>query len=1104
MAEEFYTMDGMSADDSGYMSLDMDWDGLFDDNVGQTDPEKPIPAADAFVRYVAMTGGDYVDIAQIAAQSGETIEGVTEKLRGTIYRDPAGWDGRPETGWQVSWVYLSGNIRQKLSIAKRSEERFPGMFSDNIKALEALVPADVSSEDIYITLGSPWVPADIISAFIKDILGISGRSSIIVSHDSYSGTWEIKNKNLYNMSVAATNQFGTMRIPALELLEMTLNMKAAEVKNEVICYTNKSGRKLVTDYEETVLALEKQRKMTEYFRKWVWKDKDRKKRLMRIFETTYGSISRRSYCGDFLSFPGVSPEYQLYGYQKNAAARIMLSPNTLLALDVGSGKTVIMIAAGMELKRMGLSSKNLYVVPNHLVGQWETMFREVYPGANVLAVDSKTFTPEKRQATLEKIRDCDYDGIIMAYSCFERIPLSLDFYIADLEQQLEDMHDTAAKIGRMTGSLKRRITATVKKLTELRDTVYYQSHSREWEHLSKLIFFDQLGITRLFVDEAHNYKNVPVSTKVNMSLGISAGGSKKCEDMLNKVHFVQRSNNGGGVVMATATPITNSITDAYVMQNYLQSGELELLDLKSFDSWIGMFAERHTGFEVDVDTQSYRLASRFSRFHNLPELTAMLSSFAEFHQSVTSDELPEFNGYEDVLIPRTAEFKEYLDDISRRADEIRHGHVPRHEDNLLKITTDGRKAALDIRLVRKDVDFTELSKAAQCARRAAELYFRTADEKYTQIIFCDSSTPKQGFNLYDEIKRLLIEYGVDENEIAFIHDCKTESARKKLFARVRDGSIRILFGSTAKLGLGVNIQDRLVGIHHTDVPWRPADMTQREGRIIRPGNTCSEIYIYRYITEGSFDAYSWQLLETKQRFICDLLSGTVTERSGSDIDEIVLKYAEVMALAVGNELVKKRIETANQISRYTVLQQRFVENRLHVGKQLDKMPERLKKSERVIEKCRRDMEHYASQKREHEAEERRMLGELIIDKVVNKKPASPDELIGEYQGFSLILPETMTKERPFIWVSGTGRYYLELSDGKSPLSKIGVIMRLDNLLEGLGTRLERLNGEHEKLKNDERTLRTELEKKDGYTDLIENAKKELAEIDKKLGVNTDG
>lgn len=876
-------------------------------------------------------------------------------------------------------------------------------------------------------------------------------------------------------------------MPALYILERTLNMKTVAVTDEVICHTNASGKKRVINKSETVLALEKQQKMIKAFQRWVWKDEKRKERLEIIFENNFSCVRRRIFDGSFLDFPKMSPSVNLYPHQKNAVARILFSPNTLLAHDVGSGKTYIMIAAGMELKRMGLSRKNLYVVPNNIVGQWEKLFSVMYPDAGLLCVEPKNFTPTKREAVLEKIRDEDFDGIIMAYSCFEQIPLSKDFYTEQLQETLDKISELASNTNKATSKLERKKEAVRKALSSLELAM---------DNMYDTVYFDELGITRLFVDEAHNYKNVPIETKVDKVLGISSKGSKKCRDMMDKVRLVQKQNNGGGVVMATGTPITNSITDAFVMQNYLQSGELGMLDLQSFDSWIGMFAERVTEFEIDVDTSSYRLATRFAKFHNLPELTALLSSIADFHQVDSSVGIPDFDGYKDALISKTSEFAAYLDDISARAEQVRKGIVSRSDDNMLKITTDGRKAALDMRLVEPNTSFTYQSKVARCAENVFDIYCQTQSDKSTQLIFCDSSTPKSGFNVYDEMKRLLIGMGVPSEEIAFIHDAGTESKREKLFSRLRSGDVRILIGSTFKLGLGVNIQNKLIALHHLDVPWRPADMTQREGRILRQGNENKKVYIYRYITEGSFDAYSWQLLETKQRFISGLLSGSLTERSGSDIESTVLDYAQVKALAVGNPLIKERVETSNELTRYLALQRKAIDNHIRMEKELMELPARIKHQKELIEKCECDIEFYRSNRKEYGKEERKDIRQKLFSAVKGNVLMRDETPSIAYQGFQIVLPANMTAEKPYIWLQKNGRYYVELGD-----TEIGGLIRIDNYLDSLDKQLEKLNEGLTDLCGRQDALKSEIAKKEGYADRIEKIKQRLEKLDRKLGVD---
>lgn len=1068
------------------MDLPLDWENAFTgDSRTQGVHTENIP--DALIMSLSNLGR--VDIEYISSVTGEDCKTIICALKGSIYQNPDTWGECFYKGWETADEYLSGNLMRKWHTAQKANAEYKGYFKDNIRALKKILPDTVAAKDIYITLGSPWVPIDIIDDFITHILNLKNNSYSGTKHDELTGTWKIPQKSdyRYRCSVAATHTYGTSRMPVLYILERTLNMKTVAVTDEVICHTNTSGVKRVINKSETVLALEKQQKMIKAFQRWVWNDDKRKERLEIIFENNFSRVRRRIFDGSFLDFPKMSPSVNLYPHQKNAVARILFSPNTLLAHDVGSGKTYIMIAAGMELKRMGLSRKNLYVVPNNIVGQWEKLFSVMYPDCKLLCVEPKNFTPTKREAVLEQIRDKDFDGIIMAYSCFEQIPLSKDFYTEQLQETLDKISELASNTNKATSKLERKKEAVRKALSTLELAM---------DNMYDTVYFDELGITRLFVDEAHNYKNVPIETKVDKVLGISSKGSKKCRDMMDKVRLVQKQNNGGGVVMATGTPITNSITDAFVMQKYLQSGELGMLDLQSFDSWIGMFAERVTEFEIDVDTSSYRLATRFAKFHNLPELTALLSSIADFHQVDSSVGIPDFDGYKDALISKTSEFTAYLDDISARAELVRKGIVSRSDDNMLKITTDGRKAALDIRLVEPNTSFTYQSKVARCAENVFDIYCETQSDKSTQLIFCDSSTPKSGFNVYDDVKRLLICMGVTSEEIAFIHDAGTESKREKLFSKLRSGNVRILIGSTFKLGLGVNIQNKLIALHHLDVPWRPADMTQREGRILRQGNENKKVYIYRYITEGSFDAYSWQLLETKQRFISGLLSGSLTERSGSDIESTVLDYAEVKALAVGNPLIKERVETANELTRYLALQRKAIDNHIRMEKELMELPARIKHQKELIEKCECDIEFYRSNRKEYSNEERKDIRQKLFSAVKGNVLMRNETPSITYQGFQIVLPANMTAEKPYIWLQKNGIYYVELGD-----TEIGGLIRIDNYLDSLDKQLEKLNEGLTNLCGRQDALKVEITKKEDYVDRIEKIKQRLEKLDKKLGVD---
>lgn len=1090
------------------MDLPLDWENVFDQDV-RTKGVHADSISDGLMYSLSDLGR--VDIEYISSITGEDYKTIICALKGSIYQNPETWGECFYKGWETSEEYLSGNMIRKWKAAKEADKEYNGYFAENIKAIEKVIPPTVATNDIYITLGSPWVPADIIDDFILHLFGDPFKhcrynqavidrmmESWKTIHDEITGTWEIPCKSRYNDSVGVRETYGTDNLEALYILEKTLNMQTIVVKDKICCATNASGVKRVINKAETAAAIEKQQKLIKEFQKWVWEDDARKERLERIFENNFSCIRRRIFDGSFLRFPDMSAQINLYPYQKDAVARIIFTPNTLLAHDVGAGKTYVMIAAAMEMRRMGLSEKNMFVVPNNIVGQWKNIFHEMYPSADILCVDPKSFAPSKRESVLERMRDNDFDGIIIAYSCFEQIPLSKGYYQNLLIDEQKHIAEIAGKKNKATSRLKKKQAAVSKALSEL---------SVAMDDLYNGVYFDDLGITRLFVDEAHNFKNVPFETKTNNVLGINSSGSKRCQDMMDKVHMIQKKNDGKGVVLATGTPITNSITDAYIMQRYLQSGELGMLDLQSFDSWIGMFAERVTEFEVDVDTSTYRLATRFAKFHNLPELTSLLSSVADFHQVDESAGIPAFDGYNDALVSKTPAFAAYLADISTRADNVRKGRISRKDDNMLKITTDGRKAALDLRLVDPNASFTYQSKVARCSENVADIYFKTSADKSTQIIFCDTSTPKAGFNIYTELKDRLVLHGVPESKIAFVHDAETETKRSQLFAKVRSGDIRILIGSTYKLGLGVNVQERLIALHHIDVPWRPADMTQREGRILRRGNTNSKVYIYRYITEGSFDAYSWQLLETKQRFISELLSGSLTERSGTDIADTVLDYAEVKALAVGDPLVKQRVEAANELTRYMALQSKLVESRIRLEKELLKIPGQIHNQIDLIEYCKQDLAFYTewrkinppvedSKLKKEEAEKRKTLREFIGTAIRKHVLETKEKTLISYRGFDIVLPANMTLEKPYVWLKKSGKYYVELGD-----TDIGNLIRIDNYLDSLGDHLSKLTLNLEKLREKEKDIRVELSKDESYINQIETYKNKVKKLDKKLGVN---
>ncbi|MBE5731846.1 MAG: hypothetical protein E7353_02320 [Clostridiales bacterium] len=1072
-------------DISDGFQLDLNGIDLFD-SVADTDTTCE-HASDGLIHSLNAFGR--VDVEYIASLTGKSVKDVIYELRGAIFQNPEKFDGSLVSGWETADEYLSGNLSEKLRTAIKYNCDYNGYFNVNVNAIKSVMPQNTDLKKIYVTLGTPWLPTSLVERFIRELLRCASKGFLV--HDDYTGSWEIKNKSLvrYDSDFTRTNiTYGTNKMDALNIIEHTLNMQSVKVTEETRSYFGK--KKYVVDEKATMLALEKQRKIVSAFENWIHKSDDRYKELQKIYEDKFCCIRTRKYDGSFLTLPNKSEDIELYPYQKNAVARILFSPNTLLAHDVGAGKTYIMIASGMELKRMGISKKNMYVVPNNIIEQWNIAFKTMYPHSNVLCISPNKFTPKKRQAVLESIRDNDYDAIIIASSCFSMIPMSLKFIEEDYGKQLDNLKKSVQS-SNLTRKVKNRMESLKKELQKIQLDILHNGGLG--------VTFDQLGINTLFVDEAHNFKNVPFDTQTNGIYGINAIGSQKCKDMFNKVKHVQETNNGRGVVFATGTPVTNSLSDLYIIQKYLQSGVLESLNIASFDAWIANYAELASNVEIDVDAKEFRLVNRFSKFHNLPELTSILSLIADFHPVSSGGCMPKFGGYTDCKTQSTNGIKSYIKDIRRRIERIRSRCVSAKDDNMLKVTADGRKAALDLRLVDPTAKFDPKCKIAQCANKVAEVYHKYYDIGGTQLVFCDSSTPKPSFNAYDELKRLLEALGIPSSEIAYVHDATTEIQREKLFNSMRESKIRILIGSTFKLGIGVNVQDRLIAIHHLDIPWRPADMVQREGRILRPGNQNEEVFIFRYITEGTFDAYSWQLLEIKQRFIGSLLSGSVTKRQNKDIGDTVLSYAEVKALALGNPLIKERVETANEISRLVALQSRNEELRLDMLAQLEELPSYIDKKSEQIAGCEQDIEYYSSNKIDYNREELRTLGKAILEGLSDNEFETAERTVASYQGFDIILPAGMFKSDPFVYVERAGRYKLEYK-----MTDIGIMIRLNNLLDGLPTHLEKLKTDKRRLEDKRDGLLVEVNNQDNYGAKISSLRDRLAKLDEILGVKYNG
>lgn len=1037
-----------------------------------------------------------VDLSTIAALAKSTREEVLASLSGTIYFDP-------ERGEFVAAdEYLSGNIMTKLKAVRHAID--DGMdvpdgvdLADNVVALNTVMPKRVEAKQIKISIGSPWIPPDVYRDFIIALIGIkssSGRPGIQVDYIRSANHYIIRGKKHFSEFTRAKMTYGTPEMNAFEIIERMLNSRELVVYETYYSYETKKLTRRVNK-SETLLVQEKAKQISERFSYWLFKDEPRRTTLLDYYNESFCAIRPRRFDGSRMQLPGKNPDVKLQRYQLDAIKRVVSSKNILLAHQVGAGKTYVMAAAAMELRRLGISKRNLFVVPNNILEQWYNEFLHLYPDASVLMIEPKNFTPGSRNRVLRHIIEHDYDAVIMSYTSFSLIPLSRE----ERERELMAAHsDIAAAmqdvINNEAYSVLNRCSSRI-------------SHRLQklWESEQKSekgqIYFDDLGINTLFVDEAHNFKNISIETKHGSLPGLNTKGSKRCDDMMAKIRYVQRHNDGRGAVFATGTPITNSVSDLYTMQRYLGFDRMDRLNLAEFDNWVKMFSEVTEEFEVEANGVGYRLRKRLSRYYNLPELSLMFSEIADMYFPVSDDrKLPTDIQTVNCIVESGKALRDYIGELADRAERVKTGQVPRTEDNMLKITTDGRKAALDMRLVDPNAADEQGSKLNNCVRNVYSIW--SENEKLTQLVFLDQSTPKEGFNLYDDIKRKLVNMGVPADEIAFVHDAVTDSMRSSLFNKVRKGKVRILIGSTFKLGTGSNVQNYLVAVHHLDIPWRPSDVTQRDGRMLRQGNKNDSVRIYRYVTNGSFDAYSWQLLENKQRFISQIVRGDYPNRAGDEVDEVVLTYSEVKSLAVGNPLIKRRIEVETELQRKLILRSRIERRKIEAGEALLQMPAKKLELERLRTMFTEDIARletansgFTMQIMGETYKKRRDAGERLIDLLAEYAFLREDKLIGSYRGFDLYLANDLLDARRIFLLKGSGSYRSDLSE-----SAMGVIARMDNCLNGLQGRLDEVNGKIDKLDTDELELTEERDRTSGIDDEILELRKQLREINKELGM----
>ena len=826
---------------------------------------------------VSMTEHGKVDLSFMSGLCGKPGEKITEELAGVIYRNPVTQE------WETADSYLSGNVREKLRIAENFLESTPE-YKRNVEALKNVQPKRLEASEIEVRLGSMWIPLEVYEQFMIETFQppkyIAANHTIKIQYSSYTGEWNIQGKNI-DGSILATNTYGTKRANAYRLLENSLNLKNIQIFDTYTDSEGKEHREL--NKKETILAGQKQDMIKEKFKDWIFKDRERREMLVTIYNERFNSIRPRQYDGSHLEFPGMNPEITLKPHQKNAVAHQLYGDNTLLAHCVGAGKTFEMAAAAMEAKRIGITHKSLFVVPNHLTEQWGAEFLTLYPAANILVATKKDFQPANRKKFCARIATGDYDAVIIGHSQYEKIPLSAERQRNILEEQIDEIEMAISLAKEAQGE-----NYTIKQMVKSRKNLEVRLAKLNDKKKDDVVTFEELGIDRLFVDESHAFKNLFLYTKMRNVAGVAQTESQKAMDMYNKCRYMDEITGGKGITFATGTPVSNSMTELYTIQRYLQYDRLQEMELGMFDNWASTFGETITALELSPEGSSYRMKTRFANFFNLPELMSVFQEVADI-QTADMLKLPVPQAeYENIVLPASEQQKEILQSLAERAELVRNGAVDPSEDNMLKITTDGRKLALDQRLLNDMLPDTENNKVSACAERCFTIWEETKGQKAAQLVFCDSSTPKKDgtFNVYDALKEKLMKKGIPEEEIAFIHDANTDVQKARLFSKVRSGQVRFLLGSTSKMGAGTNVQDRLIALHHLDVPWRPADIEQQEGRILRQGNKNKKVKIFRYITENTFDAYSWQLIENKQKFIGQIMTSKSPVRSCQDVDEI--------------------------------------------------------------------------------------------------------------------------------------------------------------------------------------------------------------------------
>ena len=1044
-----------------------------------------------------------VDLSYMAQLSGKTEEELTEELAGVIFKNPI------SEKWEPSDEYLSGNVREKLQIAKQFAENHPE-YQVNVQYLEQVQPKDLDASEIEARLGATWISEDYITRFMAETFHTPRYyvgSKVKVQYAEVTGQWNVMGKNVDSYGNAlVTSTYGTQRANAYRLLEDALNLRDTKIYDTV---QDAEGEHRELNRKETMLAQQKQELIKEEFKEWIFKDLHRREDLCKIYNERFNSIRPREYDGSHIQFVGMNPEITLMPHQKNAVAHVLYGNNTLLAHCVGAGKTFQMIAAGMESKRLGLSQKNLYVVPNHLTEQWGSDFLRLYPGANILVATKKDFEPANRKRFCSRIATGDYDAVIIGHTQFEKIPLSRERQIAMLEDQIADITFSIEEAAHQAGQ-----NYTIKQLEKTKKSLQARMKKlNDQTRKDDVVTFEQLGVDRLFVDESHSFKNLFLYTKMRNVAGISQTDAQKSSDMFMKCRYMDELTGGRGITFATGTPVSNSMTELYTIMRYLQYDTLMRMGMGHFDSWAATFGETVTAIELSPEGTGYRAKTRFARFFNLPEL---ISIFKEAADIQTSDMLnlpvPEAEFINEVLKP-SEEQQEMVGAFSERAESVRAGLVNPTEDNMLKITNDGRKCALDQRLLNELLPDAEKSKVNTCVENAFQVWDEGKTDRTTQLIFCDLSTPKGdgSFNVYDDVREKLVARGIPKEEIAFIHEYNTEAKKAELFTKVRAGQVRILMGSTPKLGAGTNVQDRLIALHHLDCPWKPSDLEQQEGRILRQGNQNDKVKIFRYVTENTFDAYMWQILENKQKFISQIMTSKSPVRACEDVDDTALSYAEIKALATGNPYIKEKMDLDVQVSKLKLLKANHTSQiyRLEsdIAKnfpvQISALKERIAgmqiDSQVVKSVDLQDNDTFAMTVGNVLYEDKKEAGEALIAACAGLKTVSTGGKVGEYHGFTLSASYNMFSNAFELTVKGKCSYKLEI--GKDP---VGNMQRIHNTLSSIDRKLTESEQKLETVQQQLATAQEEVKKPFPKEAELNEKMERLSELNALLNMDEKG